>query len=109
MKKFIVLILTVIMTVFISSCGTNDDSGGLKADHWYHYKELDIVNVQNCVVQDSYVKVAGDVSVTYYPLCKHCKEHGNLSWVVVDSDNPVVKTYFCECDKETTVKIKIIL
>lgn len=109
MKKTICLFL-VLLALLMCGCGGNESGDGtLKADHWYHYKELDIVNVQNCLVSDAYVRVAGNVAVNYYPVCKSCHETGMLSSTVVDGENPLLKTYYCSCGKQTTIKIKIII
>lgn len=108
MKKFILLISTFLLCLSLVACGGNN--GVIKADHWYHYKDLDIVNMQNCLVADAFVKVAGNVAVSYYPVCKECHEPSqSLSMGVADEDNPIMKSYYCDCGGCTTVIIKIIV
>lgn len=110
MKKFICLFLVLLLTFFVCGCkGSEKNSEKLKADHWYHYKELDIVNVQNCLVSDAYIKKSGEVSVMYYPVCKSCEETGNLSLASASQNKPLIKTHYCNCGAKTTIKIKIIL
>lgn len=110
MKRLLMLLLVGLLLLSVIGCSSVESgSGTLKADHWYHYKELDIVNVQNCLVSDAYIRVAGNVAVNYHPVCKSCHESGMLSSTVVDEDNPLLKTYYCNCGKQTTIKIKIIV
>ncbi len=110
MKRFLMLLLVGSFLLLGIGCSRDySDGGTLKADHWYHYKELDIVNVQNCLVSDAYIRVAGNVAVNYYPVCKSCHESGMLSFTVIDEDNPLLKTYYCNCGEQTSIKIKIIV
>ena len=96
-----VIIIANIMGM-LHSC--DDSDGTLKPDHWYHN---DLVNVQNCVVADSYVRVAGDVFVSYYPVCRECHEPGPLSVAYLTEDNSHLKTYRCECGGQTTIRINV--
>lgn len=110
MKKVLCLFLAFLLIFIVCGCSSYDSgSGTLKADHWYHYKELDIVNVQNCLVSDAYIRVAGNVAVNYYPVCKNCHETGILSSAIVDEENPLLKIFYCGCGNQTTIKIKIVI
>lgn len=113
MKHFICLILAVAMLFCVTGCfssvSSDDNSGTIKPDHWYHYTELDIVNVQNCYVSDAFIRNAGGVFVTYYPVCKSCHETGIVGTAIVSEEESYMKTYYCDCGERTGVIIKIIV
>lgn len=109
-KKVAIIALAVVIAYNFFSCGGKEDNddGGLKANTWYTYDALDILHIQNCVVSNATTIGDRGVMVTYYPVCKSCREHGALGMAGPEYNYPVSETYYCDaCGTTTTVKFKV--
>ena len=110
MKRMIAILLAIAcIAATCTSCGFGGaDDGGLKANTWYTYDALDILHIQNCVVSNATTIGDRGVMVTYYPVCKNCREHGALGMAGPEYNYPVSETYYCDaCGTTTTVKFKV--
>ncbi len=110
----VAVIIGILFSVF-KSCGNSSlvnetsDDGKVKANHWYYHRDLDIVNFKNCVVVQPTIMQSGNVMLTYYPVCAECHETSSTpSMGAPSQDNPLMKTYYCDCGGQTAVIIKIV-
>ena len=78
-----------------------------EADNWYTYQPLNIVVCQNCLITNAFIRNAGDVMVSYNPVCKNCQVVGNSCIAVVDDNYSHKKTYRCDCGENTYIIISI--
>ncbi len=108
-KKVVIIVVALVVVSNFFSCGDSEtNDGGLKANTWYTYDALDILHIQNCVVSQATTVGDRGVMVTYYPVCKSCREHGALGMAGPEYNYPVSETYYCDaCGTRTIVKFKV--
>lgn len=79
----------------------------LEADTWYVSKDIDGLQVKNCVVNRPTALQRG-ILVTYYPVCKKCHITGNVGWETVSRGQSFEKYYYCwDCGTTTLVEITV--
>ncbi|GEM_PF-3900286 len=111
-KISIPVIAVILLLAVLKNCGNStisESSGGIRANSWYTYKELDILKVQNCLVHNAGLFSNNVVSVSYYPVCRSCHTVSQSLEISSASPNyPKTKSYYCdECGANTTVKLKV--
>lgn len=111
-KISIPVIAVILLLTVLKNCGNSmisESSGGIRANSWYTYKELDILKVQNCLVHNAGLFSNNVVSVSYYPVCRSCHTVSQSLEISSASPNyPKTKSYKCDkCGALTTVKLKV--
>lgn len=111
-KISIPVIAVILLLVILKNCGSSalsDSSGGITANSWYTYTDLNILKVQNCLVSSAGLFSHNVVSVSYYPVCRSCHTVSQSLEISSASPNyPKTKSYYCdECGANTTVKLKV--
>ncbi len=111
-KISIPVIAVILLLAVLKNCGNStisESSGGIRANSWYTYKELDILKVQNCLVHNAGLFSNNVVSVSYYPVCRSCHTVSQSLEISSASPNyPKTKSYKCDkCGALTTVKLKV--
>ncbi len=104
LKMSVVIAIVLAATVWLSGCGGSPDNAEtFKANNWYHN---DLVNFQNCIINSSVARNSEGIFVNYSSVCSECGQAASISsMVVVSQQTPCIKTYYCDCGAQTTVRI----
>lgn len=90
----------------------HSEKGWIEPDTWYVASDYQEVEIKNAQIMENGIILENNSSfgVSFYPVCKNCKELGMVQFKSVMFGDIKIFDYYCDnCGSKTSVTIKIVV